>query len=95
MEELMPSPDQHSVVSWLSHKEMQNTGYTFDFEQEQEMDFDDNLEPVFDPDSHVQDPDKLFLLHLLHDIKDLDPKTRSFFKSQTQTLLHQLKYGEM
>jgi BESS motif len=93
LEELVPALNtkDHSVVSWLE----QSGDYPFDCSQDQElMNAQEEQEACNSLDIHLEDSDTLFILHLLHEIKRLDPKTRSLFKTQTQSLLHQLKYGE-
>lgn len=42
----------------------------------------------------AQDPDLTFLVQLLPDIKKFDGKSKSIFKLQTQTLVHNLKYND-
>lgn len=40
------------------------------------------------------DPDVMFLMQLLPDVKKLDHNAKSIFKMQMQSLVHKLKYGE-
>lgn len=40
------------------------------------------------------DPDVMFLMQLLPDVKKLDQNAKSIFKMQIQSLVHELKYGE-
>jgi BESS motif len=45
--------------------------------------------------TQTQDSDLAFLMQLLPEIKQFDKKSKSIFKLQTQTLIHNLKYNEL
>jgi DNA-binding MltR family transcriptional regulator len=80
IKELMPEDDDSSFFS-----DQHSSFMDFSFNEEQDI--------TENPISPLEDPDKLFIIHMLHEVKQLDPFTRSVFKHKTQSLIHELKFG--
>lgn len=53
-----------------------------------------NMSSISQNQPAPQDPELAFLMQLLPDIRSLDQKTKSIFKLQVLTLVHNLKYNE-